>query len=99
MTAPADGQVGPLEFRQVLAPVVDAVREMTAAILTMPERHHHQPAADSRAMAELAAEQQRYRSWTSWDAPLTDTHTFGGITLLAACDYANAFAALFDSDH
>ena len=89
----------PVAFRQVMTQVVAVLRDATAAILEMPERHHHQPSAMSRAMAELAQEQQNYGRWSSWDGPLTDTHTFGGITLLAACDYMKAFAALFDAEH
>jgi hypothetical protein len=82
-----------------MTPVVGVLREATDAILAMSERHRYLPSATSRAMAELAQEQQSFGRWSTWDGPLTDTHTFGGITLLAACDYVKAFAALFDAEH
>jgi hypothetical protein len=42
-------------------------------------------------MEEIAAEANTLASKSSWTGPITDTHSFGGITLIAASDYARAF--------
>jgi hypothetical protein len=48
-------------------------------------------------MVELAAEPE-YRNRSTWERPITDTHTFGGMTLRAATDFVRGFAQLFDTD-
>jgi hypothetical protein len=45
------------------------------------------------------ADEQNYRTRSTWQQPVTDTHMFGGATLRAASDYARAIAELFASDH
>lgn len=49
-------------------------------------------------MSEIAAEVDRYGSLSDWTHPITDTHTFGGLTLFAACDYARGFANAIEAD-
>lgn len=99
MSVPTTSKVSdPEAFRAAMTPIVAVLRDVTSAITEMPGRFRHQPAAASRGMAELAAEQDRFGKWSTWDRPLTDTHSFGGITLLASCDYVRAFASLFDQE-
>jgi hypothetical protein len=88
--APSNGEA----FRAVMAPTVQAIIDLTAALDAVTPRHGHLPAASSTAMAEIAAEAS-YWARTDWDGPFRDTHTFGGITLFAASDYARSFAELF----
>jgi hypothetical protein len=61
------------------------------------ERHGGLPSADSGAMTERADEQS-YRTRSKWEQPVTDTHTFGAVTLRAAADYVRGIAELFASD-
>lgn len=48
-------------------------------------------------MAEIATE-QNYKSRSSWELPITDTHAFASATLRASSDYTRGFADLFDTD-
>jgi hypothetical protein len=57
-----------------------------------------EPAAESVAMGEIAAE-QNYRSRSAWEAPVADTHSFAVATLRASSDYVRGFAELFNADH
>ncbi|HUB73510.1 MAG TPA: hypothetical protein VL979_05695 [Solirubrobacteraceae bacterium] len=61
-------------------------------------RHGHQPSASSRAMEEIAVEAQFAARSDGWQEPIRDTHTFGGMTLTAATDFARSFAVLLDAD-
>jgi hypothetical protein len=80
------------EFREAIAPTVEVIRSLATAVADVGARHGRQPAADSRAMAEIAAEAASYAKHTTWDYPVTDTHSLGGMTLFAASDYARTFA-------
>jgi hypothetical protein len=85
-------------FRQALAPTIAAVRDLADAVGERPERHGHQPNASSRAMEEVAVEAQFAARSSGWKEPVRDTHTFGGMTLTAAADFARSFAVLIDAD-
>lgn len=79
-----------------MAPKVAALRAFTAALDDVGERYGSKPHPESRAMEELAAE-QNYRTRSTWENPITDTHTFSAMTLRAASDYARGYGSLFDS--
>lgn len=81
-----------------MAPHVSAIRDFSVAIDGVPERFGGLPSADSRAISELAAE-AGYRTRSSWEQPITDTHRFGAATLKAGSDFLRAFAELFDGLH
>jgi hypothetical protein len=85
-------------FRQALAPTIGAVRDLADAVSERAVRYAHQPSVSSRAMEEIAAEASFAERSTSWEAPIADTYTFGGMTLVAAADYARSFASLIDAD-
>ena len=84
-------------FVEWMAPTVEALQAFTTAVDDVALRHGNLPAPDSQAMGELAAEAD-YRSRSSWQNPITDTHTFGAMTLRAACDYVRTFAAAFAAE-
>jgi hypothetical protein len=86
------------EFREWMAPTILAVNTLVRGVEDIQSEHGALPAADSRAMAELAAEDE-YSSRSGWEIPLADTHAMGGFTLRAAADYARSFAAVFSADH
>jgi hypothetical protein len=90
-------QVGPDEFRQVMAPTVTAIRDLTDAIKATVARHGDIPADGSRAMREVAAEAAYIARCPDWTGPMRDAHTLGGVTLGAATDFARGFAELFDA--
>ena len=85
-------------FREAMAPTVSILHELESAVAESSREHHYQPTADSRAMRELAAEAETYGQMSDWDGPIRDTHSLGGITLLAAADYCRSFAVLFEGD-
>ncbi len=65
------------EFREVMAPLTEALGEYAHAASGMPERNGNLPAATSKAMEELAAEKPfGHRDWLE---PVRNAHTFGGI--------------------
>ncbi len=84
------------EFREAIAPTVNALRAFANAVDDLLERHRL-PTAESRAMSEIAAEQVLARR-SAWTGPISDTHTFGAMTLRAAADYVRGFAELFTAD-
>jgi hypothetical protein len=94
----SDMVVGPDAFREWIAPYVAAIRDFATAIDAVPERYGGLPTIESRAMSDRA-EEQNYRTRTSWDQPIADTHMFGAMTLRAASDYVQGLAELFDSRH
>jgi hypothetical protein len=77
-----------------MGPKVDGIRTFTAAIDRVADERRSLPGHDSRAMEELHAEQS-YRDRSAWEQPITDTHTFGAMTLRAATEYVRAFGELF----
>lgn len=85
-------------FRQALAPTIGVVHDLADAVGERAERHGHQPSASSRAMEEIAVEAQFAARSDGWQEPIRDTHTFGGMTLTAAADFARSFAVLLDAD-
>lgn len=89
---------GSEEFRHALAPTIGAVRDLADAVGECAARHGHQPSASSRAMEEIAVEAQFAARSDGWREPIKDTHTFGGMTLAAAADFARSFAVLLDAD-
>jgi hypothetical protein len=84
------------EFREWMAPKVDGIRAFTAAVRRVLDERGNVPGHPSRALEELA-EERNYRARSSWTNPVTDTHTFGAMTLLAATDYVRTFGELFAS--
>jgi hypothetical protein len=86
------------EFRRALAPTIGAVRELTDAISERPGGYGHEPTVSSRAMEEIAVEEMFAKRAIDWDRPIEDTHSFGGMSLLAATDYARSFATLLDAE-
>lgn len=84
-------------FVEQMAPTVAALQDFTTAVDDIALRHANVPATDSQAMRELAAEDD-YRSQSSWQNPITDTHMFGGATLRAASDYVRTFATAFTAE-
>jgi|GEM_PF-6690101 len=94
---PPEASVGPERFREVMAPTVDVVRELTSALFGVADRHGDQPWVPSVAVAEIAEEVTRLGKLTNWDGPIRDSHSLGGISLLAACDYVRCFGDAFDA--
>jgi len=84
-------------FREAMATTVDTLRVFSDAVRGVAPRHGHQPSATSRGMAEIAAEAHDYSKRSAWTTPITDTHTFGAMTLFAASDYVGTFAAAIDA--
>jgi hypothetical protein len=71
---------------------------LTGAILAVAPRQGHRPAGGFEADDEREFEKGLMGcSW--WDGRITDTHRMGGVTLLAATDYARSFAELFTTPH
>ncbi|MFZ1155901.1 MAG: hypothetical protein WAN93_13470 [Solirubrobacteraceae bacterium] len=89
---------GSEEFRQALAPTISAVRDLADAVNECAGRHGHKLSASSRAMEEIAVEATFAARSEGWQEPVRDTHTFGGMTLVAAADFARSFAVLLDAD-
>jgi hypothetical protein len=83
------------EFHKAVAPTVQVMRDLTNAIMAVEPRHKHRPEQGSEGAGELDF-QEVIEKKTSWDKPITDTHSMGGVALLAATDYARGFAELFD---
>jgi hypothetical protein len=83
-------------FIRGMADTASALRAVCTAIAEASARHGHQPAAASRAMTDLAGE-GRYvdRCGDDWPTPISDAHTFGSTTLVAATDYGHCYATLF----
>ena len=84
-------------FREAVSPTIDAVRSLVDEIESVDERHGALPDVKSQAMAEIAADSD----WGSAAVGTTrcgDTHSFGAMTLVAARDYARAFAQTLDTD-
>jgi hypothetical protein len=82
------------EFQGWMAPMVAALNEFVRAVEDVGPRHGNLPTDGSQAMRELASEDE-LRERSGWENPITDTHTFGGMTLWAAADYTRSFAATF----
>lgn len=85
-------------FRQALAPTIGAVRDLADAVSERAGQCGHHPSASSRAMEEIAVEATFAARSDGWQEPIRDTHTFGGMTLTAAADFARSFAVLIDAD-
>jgi hypothetical protein len=85
-------EVGADEFREAMAPVAEALNALVRAVEATGPRHGDLPPPESEAMKELASEEQ-YRARSGWLNPVTDTHSFGGMTLWAAADYVRSFAS------
>jgi hypothetical protein len=83
-------------FRDAMKPTVDALRAFANAVDDL-EARSRPPAADSRAMSEIAAE-QALSERSDWDDPLSTTHGSGALTLRAASDYVRGFAELFTAE-
>jgi hypothetical protein len=85
------------QFRAVLAPTVAVLRELVEVVRTTSMRHSNLAGPESRGMMEIAIQAERYSDIAGWAEPLSDAHSFGAVTLLAAADYAETFARLFES--
>ncbi len=70
-------------------------RALPEAITATAPKHGYKPEPGCEADGELEIE-EGLKGKTTWDRPLTDTHSMGGVTLLAATDYARCFGDLFD---
>jgi hypothetical protein len=91
-------RVEPSDFVVQMAPTVDALHGLCSAIVGAPERNGHVAHVPSVAMGDLASEKgYRRRTGSDWDSPVRDTHTFGGMTLVAAADYGQCYASLFEA--
>jgi hypothetical protein len=86
------------EFRAGIRPTVSVINDLASAVAATAERHHRVPSEQSRAMREIHAQASTYGRHTSWDEPITDTHSFGGMILFAAIDYAHTFASSLAAD-
>ena len=73
-------------FREAVRPVVDAIGALTEAVDAVAPRFGRRPHVDAPAMRELSDEQD-YAGRSGMDAPITLTHSLGGLTLTAATDY------------
>jgi hypothetical protein len=76
-----------------MTPTITVLRAFTAVVDEISDRF---PAPDSQGFRELEAEPQ-FRERSAWENPITDTHTFGRMTLRAAADHARTFAEAFDA--
>lgn len=85
-------------FRECMAPTVETLRLFTQEVEDVPLRFGRLPSASSQAMAEIATEAKDFAKRTSWTTPITDTHSFGAMTLLAASDYVRTYADAIDAD-
>lgn len=84
-------------FRERLSEQLGGIRALALSVDEVLNTVR-EPAAESVAMGEIAAE-QNYRSRSAWEAPVADTHSFAVATLRASSDYVRGFAELFNSDH
>jgi hypothetical protein len=84
------------EFRDALKPTADGLRAFANAVDDLEQRSRP-PAAESRAMSEIAAE-QTLSERSDWNDPLSVTHGNGALTLRAAADYVRGFAQVFTGD-
>ena len=84
-------------FREAVRPVVDAIGALTEAVDAVAPRFGRRPHVDAPAMRELSDEQD-YAGRSGMDAPITLTHSLGGLTLTAATDYVRSFAAPFTTE-
>jgi hypothetical protein len=85
------------EFRHAMAPTVEALTALAGAVEDTGPRHGGLPAPESDAMKELASEDD-YRARSGWENPITDTHSFGSMTLWAAADYVRSFAVTLSGE-
>jgi hypothetical protein len=86
------------QFRAAVAPSLDAVRHLARSVLDLSPRHGYLPSPDALGMAELNEQSLQFAAIDGWPEPVADAHSFGAVTLVAAADYAHAFADLFDSE-
>lgn len=91
---PAEG-VTSEQFQEAVAPAVEALRFLTDAVSEVSSRHGGQAWPPSKAIDEIAAEAKTLAKRSTWDGPIRDTHSFGGVTLIAANDYARTFGEAF----
>lgn len=82
------------EFRVVMNPFTSALATYARAFSFLGEFNGNVPAADSRAMAELAAEPD-WRT-VNWLEPSRNAHTFAGFLTQFLADHLAAFAAAVD---
>jgi hypothetical protein len=81
----------------VLAPTVAVITDLAAAVRGMGIRKGNIAWDGSRGMVEVSEQEATYSGIADWPEPVTDAHSFGGLTLLASADYAENFARLFAS--
>jgi hypothetical protein len=86
---PGDG------FVDAVAPTVSALLDLAAAYHQMQARHGLVPAAESPAMADLAAEERFCRN--GWREPVETAHSLSGLLCFAGIDHATGYAKLFAS--
>lgn len=83
------------DFIAAVADTSDVLAGLARAYLEASQRVGHAAAADSPAMAELAAE-LRYVN-DRWRDPIREAHAVGGMLTLAGCDHLRSYAHLFSS--
>jgi hypothetical protein len=88
-------EVSAEQFREWMAPTVEALTGLARAVEAIGPRHGNLPTAESEAMRELAAEGEYRARSGGWEHPMTDTHTFGRTALWAGADCVRTFAAAF----
>lgn len=85
-------------FERHVSPLRDALSRLLNASDELRDAWGSMPAADSRAMAEIAAE-DRFSGADPWGPePITQAHNSGQLLLFAATDCARAAIRLLDSD-
>lgn len=93
-----DSYVDQGDFVSGMADTVQALNDLTNAMAQTPERHGMLPSAAARAMSDIAEEARFAKLFgDDWPKPVSDTHSFGGMTLVAAADYGHSYAALFSA--
>jgi hypothetical protein len=97
MRSDAMSNVEPSAFIAGMKDTVESMKALCSAIDGAPDRHGHLPSPSlCVAMSDLAAEAKfANRFGEDWTAPVRDTHTFGGMTILAATDYGHCYAEMF----
>jgi len=97
MTNRADKEaasVSNAEFREYMRPLSGALATYAAAMAAQPEHNRNLPAHNSRAMAELAAQE----TWAidEWNEPARNAHSYGSLLAYFVAEHLAAYAAIID---
>jgi hypothetical protein len=88
---PGDGPVDENEFVEAVAPLVEVISKLTSAAAALFDRS--QPAADSRAMSDLASESKLADD--QWPEPVLLVHSQISFATFALLDHLRSFGRLF----